>query len=43
MLGVNFGQAGHRIDCSFLADEFRFRTKNALPPVTLELNVLLNQ
>jgi hypothetical protein len=31
MFGVNFRQAGYRIDRSFLVSEFRFRTKIALP------------
>jgi hypothetical protein len=43
MFGVNFPQAGYRIDRSFLVSEFRFRTKIALPITTLELNLLMNQ
>jgi hypothetical protein len=43
MFGVNFRQAGYRIDRSFLVNEFRFRTKIALPITTLELNLLMNQ
>jgi len=29
--GVKFRQASYRIDCSFLVNEFRFRTRIALP------------
>jgi hypothetical protein len=43
MFGVNFLQAGYRIDRSLLASEFRLRTKIALPIATLEPNLLLNQ
>jgi len=43
MLGVNFRQAGYRIDCSFLVSEFRFRTKTASPIATQEQHLLMNQ
>jgi hypothetical protein len=43
MFGVNFRQAGYRIDRSLLVSEFRFRTKIALPITTLVLNLLMNQ
>src|SRR5271170_6150432 len=32
-----------RIDCSFLASEFRSRTKSASPIATLEMHLLMNQ
>ena len=37
------GPIEDRIDRSFLVNEFRFRTKIALPITTLQLNLLMNQ